>query len=519
MKKTVLILMALTIVSKLLGFSRDFTLAYFYGASSISDVYLVSLVVPGLLFGFVAAGISTGYIPMYSKIDHQDGSTEGMDFTNNLLNILFLLCTVIMAIGMIFTEPIIKVFASGFEGETLSNAILFTRISLISIYFTSISYILSGYLELKNSFAISAYTGLPFNFFVILFIYMSYKIDFRLLAIGFVLAKFSQALILLIFAYKKGFAYKPKFNIKDEKIKKMIILAIPVILGASVTQVNVLVDQTIASRIAVGGISALNYASTLNTFVLGVFVLTVITVMYPTISKMASQNNMVQLKDVLSKSINSILLLVIPASIGSMVLAKPIVVFLFGRGAFGDEAISLTTLAFFFYSLGLMGFGLREVLSKVFYSLQDTKTPMINAAFAMTLNIILNLILSRYLGIGGLALATSISAIFCSVLLMYSLRKKIGSYGMKDMTKSFAKILTASMIMGIFSKVLYGFLITTVGLTISLLISVSLSVVVYALIISFMKIEVVDLFLGELKKKLINVNKIDPPNSNLRKKA
>src|SRR5690625_4079194 len=107
MKKTVLIIMILTILSQIFGFGRDLTLAYFYGASSISDVYLVSLTITSVLFGFVVKGISTGYIPLYSEVESNSGIEEGMRFTNSLVNLILLLCTVIMIIGLVFTEPIV----------------------------------------------------------------------------------------------------------------------------------------------------------------------------------------------------------------------------------------------------------------------------------------------------------------------------------------------------------------------------------------------------------------------------
>ena len=123
-----------------------------------------------------------------------------------------------------------------------------------------------------------------------------------------------------------------------------------------------------------------------------------------------------------------------------MIFSKEIVSLLFGKGAFPQEAISMTGNALFYYSVGMIAFGLRDILSRGFYALQDTKTPMINATVAVVLNIVLNIILSKYLGIGGLALATSISAIVGKGLLFITLRRKIGGFGLKEISKSFIKI-------------------------------------------------------------------------------
>jgi putative peptidoglycan lipid II flippase len=194
-------------------------------------------------------------------------------------------------------------------------------------------------------------------------------------------------------------------------MKEMILIALPVILGTAVNEINVLVDRTLASRITVGGISALNYAKRLNGFVQGLFVVSVTTVLYPMISKMAAEGNMKRLKAYLAEAVSMVNLLVIPATVGAMIFAREIVALLFGRGAFTIEAVAMTSSALFYYSIGMTAFGLKNVLTRGFYSLQDTRTPMINASIAVITNIVLNIILSRFLGIGGLALATSISLV------------------------------------------------------------------------------------------------------------
>jgi len=405
---------------------------------------------------------------------------------------------------MLFTTPIVKLFASGFEGETLELAVSFTRISIVGIFFTSAIYVFSGYLQLKNNFSIPAVMGIPLNLVIIISIVLSAKIDnVAILLVGTVIAMGVQMLLLVPFVLKKGYRYKLVIDINDQYLKSMIYLSIPVILGISVNQINVLVDRTIASQIAIGGISALTYANRLNLFIQGIFVMSLATVMYPVISKMAAENNIKGLKKSLLETIGSVNLLVIPATIGSMFFAESIVTILFGRGAFDTQAIVLTSSALFFYSIGMIGFGLREVLSRAFYSMQDTKTPMINASIGMALNIILNIILARYLGIGGLALATSISAILTTYLMFISLRKKIGPFGMKKISISFLKILFASLVMGLIAKLSFNYLTANIfSQNLSLIISIGIGALTYFGIIYFMKIDDVDVIVNAVKKKV-----------------
>ncbi len=503
MKKTALFLMIITIASKIVGFGREITLSYFYGASNISDAFLVSITIPNVIFSFIGTGISTGYIPIYSEIEQEYGEREANKFTNNLVNIFLCLCTIIIIFGLTFTEPLVKMFAKGFEGETLALSIQFTKLSMLSIYFTGLVYIFSEYLRLKGNYILPASIGFPMNFFVIAAIFISFKTNIFVLSIGFILSIISQLILLVPFVRKKCYNHTfLVFDVKDEHIKKIVYIALPVMFGVSVNQLNVLIDRTLASTIAVGGISALNYASKLNGFVQGLFVTTISTVMYPMISKMAAQNNFHVLKKSVSEAINLINLFVIPATVGAIIFAEPVVKLLFGRGAFDSKALSMTSNALFFYSIGMIGYGLREILSRAFYSLQDTQTPMINATIAVAMNIVLNLILSRFLGIGGLALATSISAIICTGLLFVSLRKKIGPFGMKNTTISFIKILASSLVMGVVAYLVYNFLLSYFGSNLSLIISICIGALVYFVIIYFMRINEVDSLVDSAKKKL-----------------
>lgn len=502
MKKATILLVLATVLAKFAGFSRDIVLSYFYGASNVSDIYLISLTIPSVIFAFIGTGITTAYIPMYSKIEKESSLEECNKFTNNVVNLTIIICTIIIAIIFLFTEPIVKLFASGFEGETLILAIKFTRITISGVYFTGLTYLFQGYLNIKKSYVIPSLMSVPFNIIVMISILMSYKYNLFILAYGSIFASAIRLFILMFLSHKIDYSYKPILKINDDNLRNMIFLAIPVILGTSIQQVNQLVDRTIASSLEVGGVSALSYAHRLDGFIQGIFVISIATVLYPTISKLAINNEIKRLKRNVSQSINAISLLVIPATIGSMIFSVQIVTMLFGRGAFDVTAVALTSNALFYYSIGMIGFGLRSITSKVFYSLQDTRTPMINAAIGMILNIILNVVLSRLIGLGGLALATSISAITTSVLMFISLRKKIGPFGMKQISISLLKILFASSIMGGIAKLSFNYLTASLSQNLSLLIAIGVGAVSYFVIIYFMKIEDVDVIVGAIKKKL-----------------
>ncbi|MDU7968435.1 MAG: lipid II flippase MurJ, partial [Paeniclostridium sordellii] len=198
----------------------------------------------------------------------------------------------------------------------------------------------------------------------------------------------------------------------------------------------------------------------LNVFAIGILVISISTIMYPILSKFASQNNMKAFKGSLIRCINLVIIIMLPIMVGMMVFATPIVSLLFEGGSFSSIDTFLTSTALLFYALGMVSFGIRDMLSRGFYSLQDTKTPVKNAVAAVFVDIVFSIILVKIMGIGGLALSTSISVTFGAILLMVALRKKIGRLGIKSSVITFLKAITASLIMGLTVNKLYKFIIT-----------------------------------------------------------
>lgn len=494
--------MILTIIAKLTGFVREITLSYFYGTSIVSDAFLISLTIPSVIFAFIGTGIATGYIPMYNRVLEDKGQGTANGFTNNLVNCMFLLCTLIIILVFMFTESIVKVFAMGFSGDQLAKTIYFTKITILAIYFLGVVNVFIGYLQMKGNFKIPQLLSLPSNLFWVIGIYLASRYSDSLLAISSVVVAIIQMLYLWIWVKKNNFIYSFKIDFKDKYIKKLVYLSIPLILGTSVNQINTLVDRNIASTLGDGGITVLNYANKLNSVIIGLFATTVVTVLYPKISQMVVKKNKKGIIDSLNESIVIINIIVIPIMIGSMIFSEELIKVLFGRGAFSGDAIKKTGDALFYYSVGMLGFGLREILARVFYAYQDNKTPMINAAIGMGLNIVLNIILSKYMGISGLAFATSISAIITALMMGYTLRRKIGAFGILELSKTTMKIFVASSIMGVVAKIFYEYTKNIINGNLSFVLAVILGGSTYIVILLFMKIKDVDILFSLIKNKI-----------------
>ncbi|MEF9951439.1 MAG: murein biosynthesis integral membrane protein MurJ [Clostridium sp.] len=502
MKETAILIMIATITSKILGFGREIVTSYFYGTGSMAAAYNVALTIPATVFAMIGVGISTGFIPMYSRIEKESGIKSADRFTSNMTNFVLVICTIIAIVCFIFTEYVVKIFAIALDGQTLQYAIVLTRYTIVGVYFTALVYIFSGYLNLKGNFVVPALVGIPMNIVVIASIVLSSNGNVTILGIGLFLSLVVQLLFLVPYVKKSGYKHRFLLDRHDTNLKEMVVVAVPVIIGVSVNQINTIVDKNIASTISYEAISVLSYSVKLSGFVQGIFVMSIATAMYPLISKMGAEKNIEGLKKSLNEAIISVSLLVIPASIGFMVFAEPIVRLLYGRGKMTEADVMAVASTLFFFAIGMIGYGLREVISKAFYSIRDAKTPMLNAAFAVLINIILSITLSRFMGINGLALATSLAGIICTITLTISLKKKIGSIGLKVVAISMVKILVSSILMGIASYASYIGLYNIVGDKLSLIIAILVAGIVYFGVIYFMKIDEVNKLIEGIKSKI-----------------
>ena len=502
MKKNVAIIMFITILSTILGFIREIALTYFYGASAISDVYLIAQTIPLTIFALIGTGLSTMFIPIYNKARKEKGEETAHDFMSNLINVIMIVTTVVVVLMLIFTREIVILFASGFSDSTMNLAITFTRISVFGIYFSGLIYTFNPYLQIYNNFAIPALVGIPGNLVIIFSYFIAAKTNDIFLAYGIVVSLIFQVLLVIPAVMKNRYKYKLILHYKDKYLKEILFLSFPVIIGTSVNQFNVLIDKNIASRVAVGGISALNYANKLTTYIGVLFATSIITVIYPAISEMVVNANFDGLKRTINESLVSISLFLIPITVGTMILAQPIVEMLFLRGQFDSNAASMTSMALIGYSIGIIAYAYRDLISRVFYSYNDTKTPVINASIGVAINITLDIILARYLGIAGLALATSIAAFVTMGMLFVSLRKKVPDFGFRGSLIKVAKILVASLTMGIAVFFLFNQLRGKVGQNLSIMFSVVFGVIVYSIIIYAFKFEEVDKYLSLITAKL-----------------
>lgn len=488
LKKNTVVVMAVIIVSKLIGMLRDVVLANYYGTSNVSDAYLIAVSVPTLLFYFIGHSISTAFLPIYNKVVVKSGEKEALKYMNNLLCISILLCSIFVAFLLAFPQVVVKIFAAGFDGETTNIAARMIRICAPSLFFMAIINVWSGYLHAKSNFVLPAAISLPRNAAIIASIIVSASFGIDYLAIGLLVAYILELFFLLTSVFKAGYRPKLYVNLKDQEMKETMFMVGPILLGVGVSQINKIIDKSLASMLIVGGVSGLSYASIINNAVQEILVTGIITILFANCSKLVAQEKHAEVKTKLSKTINIMQALLIPATVGIVILAESIVKLILMRGNFNEQSLALTTGALRCYTLGLVFLAIRDTLVKVFYAYKDTKTTTITSIIAIVINIALNILLSRFIGVNGLALATSISAITNCIALYIILSKKIGKFGFKSMIINALKVVLCASVMGTLVYFAYNFWFNALGELLRLFICVAIGVVSYFVIAIALKV-------------------------------
>jgi len=506
--KSALIIIIFTLGGKFLGFIREILIAAKFGSGFETDAFFVALAATGLITTLIREAITTTFIPILSEVEAKEGKKGKVIHANNMINIIIAISIILVIVAWVLSPLIIKLTAKDFKEEQFNLAVSLMKIGLPMVLFSGVMGSLTGFLHSEQKHKSSAAIGFPFNLVYIFFLlFLSSRFGIKGLMVAGVFAVMLQLLIQIPEARKAGFRYKFIFDINDKFIRKALYLSLPVLIGVAINDINVIVNKTLASGLAEGSISWLNYADKLNSLLLGVFVSAVTTVIFPLLAKESNNDNIKGMKKIMGYGVNLILLVTIPATVGLVVLSTPIVQVAFERGEFTSADTLMTSYALVFYSLGLVAASLRLLITRVYYSLQDTRAPMVYGAISVGLNIVLNIILIKFMAHGGLALGTSIANTIATLLMFYGLRNKIGSIGTKGYITTFIKSGLASAIMGVVAYFTYNGLYSILGTStiynlVSLLVAVGLGVIVYGVLCYTFKVEEVRDILGKVMERI-----------------
>lgn len=450
----------LTIVSKVLGFLREASLAAVFGATADTDAFLVAQTIPYLLFSTVSYALTTTFIPIYSQIKIENGDGAAFRFANSVSWIVLFIALVFVLGGELLAEPLVRLVAPGLDARTAELTKYLSRIVFPMMIFQLLSGILTGILQAHGEFVVPTLSGLAQNVCIITSILIfGPRYGIAAVAAGTVAGSAIASGVKLSAVRRVGFTWRRAFSLNDPGVRRMTSLVLPAIIGGGANQLNALVDRILASGLPEGRIATLEYATRLMQLAPGVIGSTIITVIYPSLSRLAARDEWNSFARGVADALSLVYFMLMPIAVGVMVLREPLVRVVFERGVFDSAATKETAWALLFLGMGIAIFSMRDLVSRVFFSLQDTRTPMILGFVTVGVNVVLNIILVGSLEQGGLALASTVASIVGLVLGLIMLRRKSPpAFPISAFLNSLLRSGFAAVVMGVVVSVVSSWL-------------------------------------------------------------
>ncbi len=421
----------ITLLSRVLGLVREQVRAFYLGTGGASDAFGVAFMLPNLLRRLVGEGaMSAAFVPVFNDMLEKEGEERTWLFANRFLTLLGMLLAVLSTLGVLGSGVLVALVAPGFTAhypETRELAITLAAIMFPYIALVSLAAVIQGMLNSYRIFWVSAFTSVLLNLAVIgttLVLAPRMEQAAYALAIGVMIGGGLQLFFQVPFLYRLGFRWRPRLSF-GPGVRRVLWLMLPGVFGAGIYQINVLVSQALASTLPEGSISSLQYSTRLLELTLGVFAISVSTVILPTLSRQAAREQWSEMTDTMGFAVRMVVFICLPSMCGLYLLRTPVVRLLFQYGEFDEVSLQMTTWALTFHLTGLVFIALSRIYVQAFYSRMDTRTPVFIAAGAMVVNIVACLTLRGPLANGGIALANSLAAAFQVVLLVALLRRQL----------------------------------------------------------------------------------------------
>ncbi len=444
-----------TLCSRVLGFCRDLVIARIFGVYLYAQAFVVAFKIPNLFRDFVAEGATnSALVPVFSQYNQRQSKEEFWELANVVLNLLLVIVSAIVLLGVVLAPLVIRLVAPGFANDPakFEATVRLTRLVFPYLLLVSLSAYCMGILNSLKDFVVSAFAPCFLNIAIIICA-MLWGEGIKGLAFGVLLGGALQLLVQIPKLRSKGMRLKLLRRFRHPAASEIWVLMAPRLLSSGIYQVNNFVDTMFASLGFIVGdaaVAVLYFSYRLVQFPLGIFSTALSQALLPTLSAQAlEQDDYLQLKDTFCWGLRMTFFMLVPATVGLLTLSGPIVSFLFEGGRFDSQASRLTAQALFFYSLGLSAFGATKILQSCFFALKDTATPAKAAFLGLIVNIILNALLMFPLKAAGLALATSLSGIFTFSALFMWLKKKLPGFKSDEIVRSFLRILISAVLMGL----------------------------------------------------------------------
>lgn len=467
-----------TLISRILGYARDAAVAYTFGGGFLTDSFYTAFRVSNLFRRLLGEGaLSSSFIPVFSKSLKTESKEEVQDFFSSFFTILLLILAFLTLVGIIFAPYLIQIIAPGFSDspDKFGMTVLLTRWTFPFFLFISLAALMSGVLNSLKHFFLPAVAPAMLSVseigYVMIFIpvYAFFTKDFTMeqqivgLSISAVVGGLCHFTVQLPQIYKEKFHLKLKWQWNHPHIIQVMRLMLPALIGLSVDQIDAFVNTICATYLTEGSVTALYNSNRIMQLPLALFGIAIASVSLSTMADHSAENNFEKLSETVNNALRIVIFTILPATVGLIALAHPICAFLFQHGQFTAEAAKLTSKALIGYSIGLVAYSSVKIVANAFYALQEPKTPVRIAMVCILLNVCLNILLMFPLGVGGLALGTSIASFVNAIWLFSLLRKRLKKHGVppvesaggKNLIVTLFKTLAASAGMFLY---LWGFL-------------------------------------------------------------
>jgi putative peptidoglycan lipid II flippase len=427
--------MALFVLSRLLGLARQMIISAFFGTSGDLDAYLAANRITETVFLVVAGGaLGSAFIPTFADHLTREDHDGAWELASAVINLAMIVMTVVVVVIALFAPTLVRtVIAPGFDAARQRLTVRLLRLMLVTPVVFSVSGVVMSALNAHQHFLLPALAPSIYNLAIILgAVLLGPRYGVTGMAVGVVVGSGLHLLVQIPQLLRFGGRYVPAFGLDNPSVREVGRLMGPRVLGTAVIQLNLVINNSLATRMGEGAVSAINFAWMLMLLPQGVFAQAIGTAAFPTFAKQVARGEQEALRRALSSTLRGIIFLSIPATVGMIVVGEPIVQLLFERGAFGSGSTQAVAWALAFFALGLVGHAGLEIVARAFYALHDTFTPVWVAGLAMVLNVVLSLLLPDLFAsadlqpFGGLALANSIAVVLEFLVLLLLIQRRTG---------------------------------------------------------------------------------------------
>lgn len=419
--KSAMMLSVITVFIKAIGFIKQAVISYYFGASAVMDSYLVVTDFVSEVGMMFFSSIAIALIAVYDEEKKEAGRKN--EFVSNAFTGLIIFSIILALLVCLFAGPILKVLAPGFSHEVLEESVRTLRIVSFLLVNICISNTCIALLNAEKRFIAAKSIGLiQSTCIIIACIFLAGKHGIAALYYGFG-AFYIVENIFLLFQVRKIFIYRLRNPFKDFRVRKLIKLSIPLFFSSAIVQINAMIDKAIASNLEAGSVSGMSYGNFVFSTIHSIMIASVTTVLYSYFSNYVVEKDEKAIVQRTKSSLHLLISMLVPTCVCCCINSDETIRLIYGRGTFGEDAIRITGSAFLGYSTGIVFIAIRDVYLQVLYAYQKTKTALINGGAGVFINIVLSLVLSRFIGVFGIALADSISYM---VLVIMSYRSVCG---------------------------------------------------------------------------------------------